>query len=63
MQFHLEITPQIVEDLLEYASGDKTPGAYVQSSGEIRKGFKHCSTNRAILFRLLDRFLGPAQKL
>jgi GMP synthase (glutamine-hydrolysing) len=63
MQFHLEITPQIVEDLLEYASGDKTPGDFVQSSGEIRKGFKHCSTNRAILFRLLDRFLGPAQKL
>ena len=63
LQFHLEITPQIVEDLLEYASGDKTPGAYVQSSEEIRKGIEHYSANRAILYCLFDRFLGPAQKL
>jgi len=63
LQFHLEITPQIVEDLLEHASGDMTPDGYVQSSEEIRKGIEHCSANRVILFRLLDRFLGPAQKL
>ena len=62
-QFHLEITPQIVEVLLEHAAGDITPGDYVQSAGVIRKGIEHCSANRAILFRLLDRFLGPVQKI
>ncbi len=62
LQFHLEITPQIVEGLLKYAVGDMTAGEYVQSAGEIGKGLEHGWANREILFSLLDRFPGPEQK-
>jgi GMP synthase-like glutamine amidotransferase len=63
LQFHLEITPHIVEDLLQYAARDMTPGEYVQTAGEIRDGLEHCPTNRAVLFQLLDGFMGPVQKI
>jgi GMP synthase (glutamine-hydrolysing) len=61
LQFHLEITPRIVEGLLHHAPADITPGTYVQTALEIRKGLEHGPANRVILFQLLDRFLGPAQ--
>jgi GMP synthase-like glutamine amidotransferase len=56
LQFHLEITPQIVDDLLRHAADDLTPGEYVQSVREIREGLENSPENRAILFNLLDRF-------
>ena len=62
LQFHLEITPQMVDGLLQHAARDMTPGKYVQTAEEIRKGQKHGRVNREILFRLLERFQGPAQK-
>ncbi len=63
LQFHLEITPQIIEGLLLHASGDLTVGPYVQSPREIREGLQHCPANKVILFQLLDRFLGPDHEL
>jgi GMP synthase-like glutamine amidotransferase len=61
LQFHLEITPQIVDDLLQHASNDLTAGAYVQSVREIREGLENGPENRAILFELLDRFTEGGQ--
>ena len=61
LQFHLEVNGPIVESLLTHAAADMTPGPYVQSAGEIRSGLEHCQENRAILYQLLDRFLGPIQ--
>jgi GMP synthase (glutamine-hydrolysing) len=62
LQFHLEITPQIVDGLLQHASDDLTAGQYVQSAREIWEGLKNCPANKEILFHLLDRVLGPVQK-
>ncbi len=62
LQFHLEITPQIIEGLLQHASDDLTAGTYVQSVPEIREGLEYCPENKAVLFKLLDRFLGPVQE-
>ena len=62
LQFHLEITPQIIEGLLQHASDDLTAGPYVQSVPEIREGLEYCPENKAVLFKLLDRFLGPVQE-
>ncbi len=62
LQFHLEITGQILEGLLKHAASDMTPGPYVQDASEIRSGTEHCLANRAILFQLLDRFLRPVKK-
>ncbi len=61
LQFHLEITPQIVEDLLVHAAGDMRPGDYVQSIPQIREGLVYCPQNRAILFQILNSFLGTVQ--
>ena len=58
LQFHLEITPQIVDGLLQHVSDDLTAGTYVQSVPEIRKGLEYCTANKVILFQLLDKFLG-----
>ena len=62
MQFHLEITPQIVDGLLQHASDDLTAGTYVQTVPEIREGLDYCPGNKVILFQLLDRFLGTVKK-
>lgn len=63
LQFHLEITTQIVEGLLQHAAGDMTAGPYVQSAPEIREGLEYCPENKAVLFQLLDRFMEPVQKI
>jgi GMP synthase-like glutamine amidotransferase len=62
LQFHLEITPEIVEGLLKHASDDMPEGPFVQSVREIREGLEHCPANKAILFQLLDTFMEPVQK-
>ena len=62
LQFHLEITPEIIEGLLKHASADLTEGLFVQPVREIREGLGNCPANRAILFDILDRFVGPVQK-
>ena len=56
LQFHLEITPQIIEGLLKHASKDMTAGPYIQSVAEVRGGLGNCPANKAILYRLLERF-------
>jgi len=61
LQFHLEITPQTVDGLLQHASDDLTAGTFVQSVREIKEGLEYCPGNKDILFRLLDRFLEPKQ--
>ncbi len=38
LQFHLEITPEIIEGLLKHASDDLTEGLFVHSVREIREG-------------------------
>jgi len=62
LQFHLEVTAQLVEGLLQHAAVDLTEGAFVQSVAEIKEGLKFCPENKLMLFQLLDRFLGPYQK-
>ena len=51
LQFHLEITPQIVDGLLQNAADDLTAGTYVQSVREINEGLKYCSENKLILYQ------------
>lgn len=62
LQFHLEITPQMVDDLLQHAADDLTQGEYVQSVRAIREGLENGPENRAILFNLLDRFTATVPK-
>jgi GMP synthase-like glutamine amidotransferase len=61
LQFHLEVTPRIIEGLLQHAPDDLTGEPFVQPVRDIREGMDHCTANRAILFQLLERFLGTVQ--
>lgn len=62
LQFHLEVTPGIIEGLLQHASHDLTAGPFVQSEREIRAGLSNCPGNKALLFAVLDRFAGFQDK-
>jgi GMP synthase-like glutamine amidotransferase len=54
LQFHLEITPEGVNNLLEHCSNELDSGTYVQSKDEILSGIKHCDTINMIASSLLE---------
>lgn len=57
LQFHLEVTPEIVAELLEKSAQDLAPGPYVQEPDYIKgqpELYEFCHER---LFRLLDDFV------
>ncbi len=56
LQFHLEVTPEIVASLVENCPEDMTPGPFVQSVEEIQGQPELFETAHEYLFRLLDAF-------
>ncbi len=58
LQFHLEITPEIVERLLAECASDIGAGSYEQSAEEIRAGLWRVEELRPQLFACLDRSAG-----
>ena len=57
LQFHLEVTPEIVAELLEKSAQDLVPGPYVQEPDYIKgqpELYEFCHER---LFRLLDDFV------
>ena len=58
LQFHLEITPSLIEGLLKHVESDLTSGNWVQGKNEIREGLINTESNRSILHRMLQDFSG-----
>jgi GMP synthase (glutamine-hydrolysing) len=58
LQFHLEVTPSLVEGMLKYAGSGMGKGSWVQSKKKIRQGLVNEIHNRKILHSLLDNFTG-----
>ena len=58
LQFHLEITPSLIEGLLKHAESDLTPGDWVQGKQEIRDGLVNAESNKVFLFKMLQEFSG-----
>lgn len=54
LQFHLEMAPSNVEDLLENCGDDLVPGPYVQSVKEIRNPDRFTDENRELLYSILE---------
>lgn len=54
-QFHPEVTPETIEEML-VGAGDELAqsGKYVQSEQQIRDGARYCREGNKILFNLLD---------
>ena len=58
LQFHLEVTPASVKDLVDNCRDELVPGPYIQSEEEILGEGKVYQTNQELMFRLLDYLSG-----
>ena len=58
LQFHLEITPDLLLQMIEGGRKELTPGKYIQSAEEILKYMHLVDSNKKILFILLTRLAG-----
>jgi len=57
-QFHLEVTPEIVKDMVKLEGHELIPGNYIHSAEKILNELHYLERNKTILFVLLDRFFG-----
>ncbi|WP_321469970.1 type 1 glutamine amidotransferase [uncultured Paludibaculum sp.] len=55
LQFHMEMTAPIIEELLVHCASDLGPGPYQQTADQIRAGLWRVEPARALLYPLLDR--------
>jgi GMP synthase-like glutamine amidotransferase len=56
LQFHLEVTPHLLNEMIDNCRGELKPSEYVQSEEIILAGTKHIRDNNSIMYSLLDRF-------
>ena len=54
LQFHLEVLPAGLENLIENSAADLEPGLGVQSAAEMRARANHSETLRPALYAILD---------
>jgi GMP synthase-like glutamine amidotransferase len=55
LQFHLEVLPQGLEDLIQHSAADLVRGPSMQTGGELRASGHLVEALRTTLFTLLDR--------
>ena len=60
LQFHLEVTPASVRELVERCREDLQPGPHVQTEEEILQEKRYFSRNQQLMFRFLDYLGGLA---
>ena len=58
LQFHLEVTAGILEELIQNCSHELDGSVFVQDAAELVKGLQNGPKNREILFGMLDDWLG-----
>lgn len=54
LQFHLEVTPDSVKELVDNCRDELVEGPHIQSEMEILSERKHFQPNQEVLFRFLD---------
>jgi GMP synthase-like glutamine amidotransferase len=54
LQFHLEVTPESVAELVENCRGELVQGDYIQTEKEILRESRCFETNQELMFRFLD---------
>ena len=55
-QFHMEVTPEIIEGFITYGAGELKKDKYVQTADEIQSKLSLTHENNLYLFRVLDYF-------
>ncbi len=61
LQFHLEVTPVLVEGLIKHGVRDLDDSPYVQKKRELLRGLPHRHRNRELLYGMLGSFLRDIQ--
>ena len=56
LQFHFEVTPKIVRDMIEQDGHELIPASYIHSAGKIMSDLHYLDSNKKMLFQLLDEF-------
>jgi GMP synthase-like glutamine amidotransferase len=54
LQFHIEMTEKLLNEMLEGGNDELKNGSYIQSEDEIRRGIHYCKGTNLILHKLLD---------
>jgi GMP synthase (glutamine-hydrolysing) len=54
LQFHLEVTPESVKELVDNCRDELVEGPYIQSEEKILSEQKHFQSNQEVLFQFLD---------
>ena len=57
LQFHLEVTPEIVKDMIKHEGHELVTAPYIHSAEKILSELNYLESNKAILFSLLDEFI------
>ena len=61
LQFHLEVLPEGLEDLIQHSAADLDRGPAVQTAGEMRASAHLAQALRSILYTILDRLAEGAR--
>jgi hypothetical protein len=56
IQFHLEVTPASVDDMLRHGASDLGEGPFVQTPAAIAASKGKCEAAHALLDRILDQW-------
>jgi GMP synthase-like glutamine amidotransferase len=56
LQFHFEVTPVIVREMVKHDGGELKPSRYVQSEDQITGSLTYLDENKKQLFQFLDNF-------
>lgn len=55
LQFHLEVTPHLLHEMIENCREELVESAYVQSEEKIIEGMKYIRESNSIMYSILDR--------
>ena len=55
LQFHIEVTKNLLNEMLDGGNDELIKGEYIQTEDEIRKGINYCEGANHLLHRLLDK--------
>ena len=57
LQFHIEVTTDLIENFLKYGKDELIEKPYIQDEERIRTGYQYLPTSQLLMEELLDRFV------
>ncbi len=61
LQFHLEMTPVSIDNIVKFCANELTDGPYIQDGATITNTTEHYATSNTIMEKLLEQLVNHAQ--